>query len=860
MSAVAMPTPTSATKIPSVSMLTVTVQGLRRSRSRFVLTAIAVVMSVAFFTSVLQLTSGLQGTATQDIASATKDIDAVVRGAKIGKPRNAGPASIDVRAELTAADASMVADTNGVSSSAAIVSVTANVIGSKDEIIESGGFGTRAESWVNDSALNTHHLVDGKKPVGIDQVVIDRNIAEKGDFAVGDTIKVVTEASTIQATISGIADFGSAKGSPLNGHVFFTEDQAPSVLDSNSYDRIVVRTDTPDSVVANLQGELKNSKNTEVVSGSAYTLDQQDQATARTSFQSTFLTFFALVALLAGTTIIYNTFVISVQQRIKEIAMLRAIGTSRRQILRSVLGEAALVGVIASAIGVGVGLLLFRGMVAVFEAIGLSFLSTDASISPSSLVGPFVIGVIVTVVSAVLPARRASSVAPIEALRDQAVDNSAIARARSIATYAVLGLCAVSGVAALVTGSGSLGALATGLGFVGTIVGGPLLVRASTATIGKLLSSFGGQTGKLAQTNLSRNPKRNASTSFSLSLGMALIVLFTTVASSLTGGIASDVNAGLRASHVVTTAGTGPGAQGAVPRSTIEELKSTKGVTATATLSSATVIVDGEGTAVATSELTELSRLYDLKLTGKALAELGPTEIAVHDSSKLALGDTVLIKAATGVENTFSVATLFERSLPGTPDSPKYLLSDLQVEGESANAVFLKTDSSPGTLAAVDAVIQKAGALRVLTKSGYVDSLASSADTFRNFVYALLAVALLISLVGIANTTMLSINERRREIGVLRAIGTTSRQVRRVVRLEALLLSIHGSAIGLLLGLAGAASVFALLASDQGLSMTVPWKSLGVIAVLGCLAGVIASAWPAWKASRMDPLQAIASE
>jgi putative ABC transport system permease protein len=847
-------------QIPTVSMTTVTVQGLRRSRSRFILTAIAVILSVAFFTSVMQLTSSLRGTAKSDIASATKGIDAVVRGAKIGKPRNAGPVSVDVRAELTSADVNAVADLTGIAATVAIVSVNANVVKSDGQIVDTGALGTRAEIWVVDSTLNTHRLVRGKAPVGRDQVVIERTIAEKANVDVGDQIRIATDAATITARVSGIADYATAKGSPLNGTVFFADGEAASLLETSSYDRIVVRSSKPDSLVSELKGALSNSKTTEVVAGAEFTADQQNEATSRTSFQTTFLSFFALVALLAGTTIIFNTFVISVQQRTKEIAMLRAIGTSKQQVLKSVLGEAALVGVFASGIGVGVGLLLFRLMIKVFEAIGLSFLSTDASVSLSSLIGPFLIGIVVTVASAALPARKAAGVAPMEALRDQAVDNSSIAQTRTIATAVIFVGALLFGVMGAVSSSGSMWALATGLGFVGVIVGGPVLVRGSTATIGRLLSRFGGQTGNIARTNLSRNPKRNASTSFSLSLGIALIVLFTSVAASLSDGVASDVKAGLRADHVVTTSATGPGALASIPRSTIEAISKVSGVKTVSALSSATLIINGEGTSAAVIDPKSFSKLYDLKTTGAPLRDLATNEIAVQRSTNRRVGDTVKVSFADRPAADMKVVTVFGRSLPGSPDSPRYLLNASAVEKAAVTAVYLQTDSKSKTLGAIDDTVQGAGAMRLRDKDGYLDSLASSADTFRNFVYALLAIALLISLVGIANTTMLSINERRREIGVMRAIGTTGRQVRRIVRLEALLLSIHGSVIGTVLGLAGATAAFSLLASDQGFSLTIPWSSLLIIALAGSCAGVVAAAWPAWRASKMDPLAAIASD
>ncbi len=848
--------------VPNVTMRTVTVKGLLRNRGRFALTAVAVAMSVAFFASVLLLTTSLRGTAERDIAAANAGIESVIRGREFDGELDGGPGTQTPRYELRTDTLDQAAAAAPDATLVGISSTPATLTTSDGDIIVASGLRTRVETWVTDPALNTHHLVDGRPPQDPTEVVIERRLASAEGLAIGDSLGVATDRAAITATVTGIADFAAVAGSPTSALVFVSHDT--NLLDPALLNRIVVAFDDSAASTADIETALADDAQTIVTGGADYVTELQRDAIQQTSFISTFLTFFAVIALIAGTTIIYNTFVISVAQRTKEIAMLRSIGARRSQILRSVLGEAALIGVIASTLGVAAGLVLYRGMVALFRAIGLSFLSTSPTYSLTSLMIPFAIGVAVTILSALMPARRAASVAPMEALRDQAVDSSRESRTRSIASYLLLAVTVTVAVAAFATGSGTYGLTATGAGLLALIVAGPLLVTFTSKTLGWLAARIGGEPGRIAKVNLSRNPRRSASTSFSLSLGLGLMVMFTAIAASFSGGVADDIEAGLNADTVLTPVATGgPGGTTlALPDDLVTAVADTQGVVASTSLDLATGSVDDKPNLIGLVDPASFAELYDADTTAGSIAELSDGDIAVSEAAELSIGDTVTVAFTDGDTATLTVSAVFTRAIPTPDESPQYIIDRATAPDLDTTTVTVlaTTDQTTSTNDTLEAAARQAGAVQVLTKTEYVDSVSSGSNDFRNFVYALLGVALLISLVGIANTSMMSINERRREIGVMRAIGTTAQQVRSIIRVESVLLAVHGCLLGIGLGLGAAASLIALLGGNEGLNLLIPWQSMAILAVSGVIAGAAASAWPAWKGSRADMLDAIASE
>jgi putative ABC transport system permease protein len=856
-----------AVRAPLVTMRSVTLKGLARNKSRFLLTGLAVMLSVAFVTSVVLLTISLRGTATQDIETTHRNIDVVVRGVELGKAENRGPIAFSMRAAVPTSAVDAIASTPGVNQAVGVYSVDATLLTNSGELIDIGTFGTKAQNWI-DGPLGTHQLVEGVAPTTDQQIVVEQRAAEEGSLKLGDSVRVVLNGTSRTMIVSGVVKFGQAGASPIHGTAFVANEFAAELLNAPGYD--VVRIDgdgDQGALAAQISQTLgtAGANRTEAVTGASFIKSTQDTVNTRTGFQSTFLTFFALVSLLAGSTIIFNTFVIAVQQRTRELGMLRAIGVSKRQVLKSVLTEAVVIGAVASFFGVIVGMLLNRLMIRLFEAIGLSFVTSDAAVPPPALVGPFMIGIIVTTLSAALPARRAARVLPLEALRDAAVDTSASSKARKIISYVLLVVSVMLSAGAIATGQGAVGVQAAMLCVITAIVAGPMLVRASSQVTGAVISRLAGQPGKIAQRNLLRNPRRAASTSFSLLLGVALVVLFSTVAASLAGSSADNIRDGLRANRVIAPVNSGPQLPLPVSDTILDNAKSIDGVTTVSPIRTFDGAVDGTISLLGTLDPASIDKVYDLDIEGDPIAELGDGEVAVASSTDKKIGEKVTLSFANQSDQTFTIVSVFDRMLPGAPQAPQYMVSEsVALKGLGklplATYAYLITDESTTSQASLQSITDEAGYLTLQDRDGYIESAAGAADDFRNFVYSLLSIAVLISLVGISNTTILAINERRREIGVMRAIGTTAKQVRRIIRLEALMMSIHGTVLGVLIGMVGAVALFGLLAADDGFTLRFPWMTILIVGIGGACAGVLASAWPAWKASKDEVLHAIASE
>ncbi|MFK8025428.1 MAG: FtsX-like permease family protein, partial [Ilumatobacter sp.] len=495
-----------------------------------------------------------------------------------------------------------------------------------------------------------------------------------------------------------------------------------------------------------------------------------------------------------------------------------------------------------------------------FDAIGFTITTAPLVIPASSVIIGMVVGVVVSLVSAFVPARKAAGTPPIAALRDAAVDPSGLSRTRNV----LGGLLLVGGVVASIAGAlGETWEIAVAgvlAGFIGVIVGGPMLSGWFSRRSARPAEAVGGTVGRLAGTNAARNPRRSASTALSLTLGVTLIAFFTVVVSSLSGSAASDTRDALRADVVISSlfAGGGPDDITNVPSSVADSIPSGDGVEVVTPIASTIVIEDGSGVFAAGIDLDALAEVYRLDVTAGSLDDVAEGSIAVQVDALdgLGLGDDLRLTFPGVGEQTLTIAAVYDNDLPGLAP-PRYVLDDAAFAELAPDAgdsmVLVRTDGSDRAFAAVAAA---ADGTRVETSEQFIDSMGSMVDAFRNFVYGMLGVAVFIALVGIANTTVMAIGERTREIGMLRAVGMTAKQVRQMIRNEALMLSLQGSLLGLVLGVGGSYAVFTAI-GDGGLTLSLPITSLVIIGLGGAVSGVLAAAWPAWRAARMEPLEAM---
>jgi putative ABC transport system permease protein len=581
-------------------------------------------------------------------------------------------------------------------------------------------------------------------------------------------------------------------------------------------------------------------------------------------FERTLLVF-AGVSLVVATFSIYNTFSILVAQRTRESALLRALGASRGQVLRSITVEAVVVGVVASALGIVAGIGLASGLFAWMHAAGMDMPVSHLVIGTGSAVVAGIVGVVVTLIASLVPAIRASRTAPLDALRAAAIDRSGASWLRA----GFGALLTAAGVAAVIAGTTGDGAFAlAGLGALGTLVGlvvlGPVAARPAAGAIGAPQAALRGVPGTLARRNAMRNPRRTAATASALMVGVSVVSLFTVFGASATRSIDHTVRDQFGGDLVIvgddiSGAGLSPEltqAVGALPE-----------VAATSAMANAPMRVGGHDYAATTFDPATLGRMLDLGSTTGDLAKLTDEQVAVSSSyaedHHLSVGDPLPLAFADGTTTDATVGAVYERSdLIGDVMVPE---AEFLPHTAQPTYVVLMIDVADGTSIgkaehAIQTVADGYGAPDVQTADEYVDAVAGQVNQVLTIVYGMLALAIIIALMGIANTLALSIHERSRELGLLRAVGQSRRQLRSMVRAEATTVALFGTVGGVALGVFLGWAVVDSLASEGFTRFAIPTVPLAVVVAIGALVGVVAAVRPARRAARMDVLAAIATD
>lgn len=575
---------------------------------------------------------------------------------------------------------------------------------------------------------------------------------------------------------------------------------------------------------------------------------------------------FAGVALLVATLSINNTFSIVVAQRTRESALLRAIGASRRQVLGSVLVEAVVVGIVASGVGLAAGVGIALGLDALIAATATELPGDSLVITSGTVVAAFATGVFVTVVASLAPALRASRVPSLAALRDVAVDRSSASWWRAGAGI----LSSTAGIVLTLTGisgSGALSRAALGalLMVCGLVLLGPVAARPAGAVMGGVIAATRGVTGSLARRNAMRNPRRTAGTATALMVGVSVVTLFTVLAASIKASVEDDVTGSFRGDLVIeATSWSGTGLSPALA----DDLAALPEVAATGRLAFAPVTIDGAETGVSVAEPAGIAALFDTEMAGGTLAGLTDRQLAVSEKRAQGegwqVGTPVEVGYADGTTSAMTIgavcvdrAILDDVLLPVAAWTPHATQrSDLMVFVDLAGGVSLESGR-----VAVDEVADRHAAPAALDRDEFIDGQAAEIDQLLAVIYALLILAIVIALGGIANTLALSVHERTRELGLLRAVGQTRPQLRAMVRWEGVIVAVFGTAGGIGLGLFLGWRLVAAVAAVEGLgTLTVPTAQLVVVAVAGAGAGMLAAVRPARRAARLDLLAALAHD
>ena len=683
----------------------------------------------------------------------------------------------------------------------------------------------------------------------------------------GDTASVLTGAAPQEMTVVGIATFNGQDNRAGSRTVLFTPTTADRLLGADgTAEAIAVR-----GVDGVSQAELARRvaaaipAEDQAITGTALTAENADRGNADLNFFGLFMTVFAVVALLVGAFIISNTFTILVAQRTRELALLRAIGASTRQVRRSVLLEALVVGTAGVRGGRRARASASpRASPSLWKAIGVAMPEGPLVVSTRSLLVSFAIGLVVTVVSALLPARRAARVAPVAAMRSVAVEARRVSKKRL-----VTGLVLTAGSAAAVVLGISGGQVPpVMLGALGSLLGvatlAPVLARPVIRVLGALLPRAVGVRGLLARENAVRNPRRTAATASALMIGVALVGSITAFAASGTRSVTASFDNEYRGDLVVDT---GAWIYGGLSPELADALAARPEVAAVAGHQFTQAQV-GDGVGELSGWPSSVGRLFDLGVTAGSVSHLGTDGVAVGatyaEKHHLAVGDTVPVVTASGAHRDLVVKGLVEHTdWTGQVYVDRATYASL-VPGALDTAVFVK--AAPGVSAeqvraAVDQVAAPYANATVRDRDEMRDAVAASFQAVLGVVYALLALAIVIALLGIANTVALSVVERTRELGLLRAVGMVRGHLRGMVRWEAALIAVFGTTTGLAVGLfLGWSMVFAVKQSGiETAEFVVPYGRLGVIVAVAALAGVLAALLPARKAARLDVLEAIAT-
>ena len=838
---------------------------------RTVLSAFAIVLGVATVSGTYVLTDSIDKAFGSIFNESRKGSDAVISGKAaftVGSGTGVTAPAFDeslltrVRSlpDVRVADGSV----NG----------EAQLIGKDGKAIVHGGAPNLGFSIARgESPFNPLTLVSGSWPKS-NEVVIDKSTASKDHFRIGQVVGVQAIGSVQQLRVSGIVKFGSVAtigGATLAGFDLPTAQRLfgkPGKLDE------IAIAATPnvsiDQLLQQIHGILP--ADTQVRTGAAQAHQDSKDTNSFISFLQKFLLGFGGVALFVGSFVIANSLSITIAQRTRELATLRTLGASRRQLLRSIIIEALAIGILAAVIGLFAGLALAKGLFALFNAVGFTLPNNGLTFETRTVVVSLAVGIIVTLVASLRPALRATRVPPIAAVREGAtLPESRFARFRLPASALLTAL-----------GFGGLlwGLFAPGLGTAGVLVfmlGGALLVFFGIALLSVRLvtplatllgwpaTRIGGTAGTLARENAQRNPQRTASTASALMIGLALVTLVSMLAAGIITSFRSSVHKIWKNADYAITAQNN---FSPIPIAVAEAVAKTPGITAVGDVRAGQARAFNH-TSTLTAVNPAASQMFQLDWThgsGSVLADLGANGAFVDKGyakdHHLQVGSPVPLTFATGARKTFVLRGIFAPPTGGSPFGSVTISAAtfdrfVTQPQNLYSFVLMKGGQTDANKAALDQTLRAFPNAKAATRQTFIDNQISGLSSVLNILYVLLALSVIVSLFGIVNTLVLTVFERTREIGMLRAIGMTRRQIRRMIRHESVITALIGAVIGIALGVILAAL---LIARVNFIVLSIPVGQLVLFGIAAIFVGIIAAIFPARRAARLNVLEALQYE
>ena len=843
-------------------MFRVALKGILGRKTRLFLTSIAVVVGTAFLGGTSIFSATLNRTFDNLFQDVFANIDGYVRSTDVVE----GDFGIIERQRIEASLVDKVRAVPGVADAAPDIQAFARIIGKDGKPIGSEGAGPptfgsvavefKGQLWT---------IPNGRYPNGPNDVALDEASAEAAGYKLGDTVKVVAQAGSREFTLVGIASYGDVRSPGGATFALFDVETAAEFLGKPGYvDAILVSGDgsrSDEDLARDIDKIFDPSQKIETLTGAEITKETQDDIGQFISIFSTFLSIFSFIALGVGSFVIYNVFSISAAQRKRENALLRALGASRSQVTRMLLLESVVVGIIGSLLGFAGGIGISRLLQVLLPALGVDLPAGGLVVQASAFINTVIVGTIVTVLSALVPARRAGRVAPLAAMRESALETVGPRRIRLIGGLVTLVL-GVAVVGAVVAGASNnylgIGIL---LVFISTLVLGPVIARPVALLIGRPVAIIHGVTGTMARQNSARNPLRTARTSAPVMIGVALVTAVTALASSITGQIEDIFTQQFTGDYAVSTQAQG---FGGLSPSLASDLAKIDGIASASGIGTILAKQDGKGRTLTVITPSTIGGTFDIGLIDASYSDLDTNGVFVSEKTAeretLKEGDTVVFTLGDGGERTLTVRGIYANDdLVGGRVINRELFAGTTISSFDIGIYITLTDNAnePQVRSALDAAVKDYGQGKLLSRDEYIDEQAGSVNQLLGVIYALLFLSIFIAIIGIIITLLLSVFERKRETGLLRAVGMTRSQVRTVVRWESVITSLLGVVMGIILGLLlGWVIVFAL--RDQGLTtFSIPIASTVVIVIISFLVGLFAAIYPAWRATKVDILEAL---
>ncbi|KAB2349574.1 ABC transporter permease [Actinomadura rudentiformis] len=834
-------------------------------KARLALTAVAVVAGVAFVSGTLIFAATLGRSFDSAFDDLGRGTDTVVRakkafGDELGARDRERPLDASVLTAVRKADG--VAKARGeVSGFAAVVDRNGKIVGPEPQV---------GMDWNADPDLSLMRLESGTAPRRPDEIVIDAATARAAHYTVGDRVPVALASGSKTFTVTGVLRYGDSEiSNALTATAFEPRTAQRLLMERPGYTRITVHAAdgvSQERVREAVAGTLPNGL--EAITGRQAIDELAEPLREILTMLRTLLMVFAAIAVFVGSFIIFNTFSMLVAQRTREMALLRAVGAGRSQVTRVVLGEAAGVGLIGATVGLLAGGGLALGLAELMSLVAGEALPFGTPVVPASaVIAAYSVGLPVTLAAAYVPARRAAKIPPVAALREESGTPARSLRVRTLTGGAAIAVGTAGMAAGLVAGNGKIALSLAGGGamafFVGVTTLSPIISRPLVWAVGWPLARFGGAVGRMSRQNALRNPRQTAATASALMIGLALIGTVSVITQSMSTTVDEQLEAGLTADYRVVgrsqVTPVGPAALTAVATA--------PGVRTAVAIRSAQIKLDGKVQTATAGRPQELTGHFRLVVNEGTPAVKG-TDLLVSrttaDANRWKVGTTVQGEFQDGAKAAFRVAGVYAAQKAISHPAPEMIIDYAAYRPHAPDATIDRIDLTlaPGADAAatrrgLESALAPWPNLEVKDRETIKADAAGDIDLFLQLILALLVLSVVIAALGIVNTLALSVVERTREIGLLRAVGLQRRQLRRMIRYEAVIISIFGALLGLAIGVVFGVTVQNAMAEDGVTELAVPVGRLLLYVPVAAVIGVLAAVWPARRAARLNVLDAV---